>query len=329
MKRRHLISAAALSLLGTPLASWPQGSGAPPKVGFLYFGSKESAVQTGRYGAFIEGMRKLGYTPGKDYILEERFAAGDVPLLRSQLAELLKAHVKLIVATGSVAVLEARQATSTVPIVSAVSSDPIGQGLAKTLAQPGGNVTGLYDSSIELMGKHLELLRAVSPKLSRLGLLMHPANASHADRQKRLVELAQPLKVQVHPASCASPEQIDTAFAEMTRQKVQSVIVLADTFFLQQAGRIAKLALKHRMPSVGLQKDYAEAGGLLSYGEDLVDNFRLAAAYVDKILKGAAPGGLPFARSPRIELTVNKSTARALGLKLPEEITLRAENIIE
>ena len=329
MKRRTLVCTLAAATASIPIPAWTQDSGGPPRIGFLYFGSKESASKTGRYEAFIDGMRKLGYTAGQNFVLEERFAAGDTALLRAHTAELLKLNVKLIVATGTQAVREAQRAASGIPIVATVTSDPVGQGLAKTLSRPGGNVTGLYDSSIELLGKQLELLRLVLPKLTSIGVLLHPGNTSHPDRQKRLQELAGPLQVKVQPFPTTSQAEIDAAFDSMVRGKIQAVLVLADTFFVQHARHIAQLAIKHRLPSIALTKDFAEAGGLLSYGEDLVDNFRLAAAYVDKILKGAAPGDLPFARSSRIEMTGNNATFRALGLKPPSEIALRADRWIE
>ena len=329
MKRRTLLCTLAAATASTPMPAWTQDSGGPPRIGFLYFGSKESAIKTGRYEAFIDGMRKLGYTAGQNFSLEERFAAGDSALMRAQIADLTKLNVKLLVITGTQAVHEALRMSGGVPIVATVTSDPVGQGLAKTLARPGGNVTGLYDSSIELLGKQLELLRLVLPNLSSIGVLLHPGNPTHPDRLKRLQEQAVSLQVRVQPYPSASQAEIDAAFDRMVRGKIQALLVLADTFFVQQARHIAQLAIKHRLPSIALTRDFAEAGGLLSYGEDVVDNFRLAAAYVDKILKGAAPGDLPFARSSRIEMTGNNATFRALGLKPPSEIALRADRWIE
>lgn len=329
MRRRKFLARLSACLLAVPFGAMAQPASGAARIGFLYFGSKDSAMRTGRYPAFLEGMRKLGYVAGKDFILEERFAGGDTEVLRAQAAELAGLNVKMIVATGTVALSEVQRTTRTIPIIATVTSDPVGQGLAASLARPGGNVTGFYDSSIELVGKQLELLVAVAPRMSRVGVLSNPSNKSHAGRLKRLESFAQKSRVQVQSQDCRSPGDIERAFADMARSGVNAVMILADPFFVQQAGQIAELSRKHRMPSIALTRDYVEAGGLLSYGEDIIENFRLAASYVDKILKGAAPGELPFARTPRIELAVNSKTARAMDLKMPPELILRADLVIE
>jgi len=329
MRRRTFLATLGLGLAAVPFAAKAQQAGAPPRIGFLYFGSRDSAVRTGRYPAFMEGMQKLGYASGKEFLLEERFAAGNVELLRTQAAELAALNVRVIVATGTVAVHEAQRVTRKIPIIATVTSDPVGQGLAASLSRPGGNITGFYDSSIELVGKQLELLATVAPKLSRVAVLANPSNATHAARLQRVETLAQKSRVKVQPLECRSPGDIERAFGEMTRGGAHAVLILADPFFVQQAGQIADLAIKHQMPSIALTRDFVEVGGLLSYGEDLIDNFRLAAGYVDKILKGTVPGELPFARSTRVELGINGRTARAIGLKIPSEILLRADFVVD
>jgi putative tryptophan/tyrosine transport system substrate-binding protein len=329
MQRRKFLARLGLLVLPAPFAAMAQQASGAPRIGFLYFGSKDSAIRTGRYSAFLEGMRKLNYVVGKDFVLEERYASGDTVQLRAQAIELVGLNVKMIVATGTAAVGELQRTTRSIPIIATVTSDPVGQGLAVSLARPGGNVTGFYDSSVELVGKQLELLLAVAPGMSRVGVLSNPSNKSHVARLSRLELFAQKSRIQVHSQEGRSPGDIERAFAEMVRIGTGAVIILADPFFVQQAGQIAELALKHQLPSIALTRDYVEAGGLLSYGEDLIDNFRSAAGYVDKILKGAAPGELPFVRTPRIELAVNNKTARALSLKMPSDFLLRADRVIE
>jgi putative ABC transport system substrate-binding protein len=223
----------------------------------------------------------------------------------------------------------ASRASKSIPIVSTVSSDPVGAGLASSLAHPGGNVTGLYDSSIELVSKQMELLTKLLPGLSRVAVLMSSVNVTHPARLKVIREFAQKEKILVLPLACRDATGIGPAFDAMARDHAGALLILGDSLFVQEARQVADLAIKHRIPSIYLSHEYTDAGGLLSYGEDIVDNFRLAAGYVDKILAGASPADLPFARSSRIELTFNKATAAALNLKIPPELVLRADRIVE
>jgi putative ABC transport system substrate-binding protein len=298
-------------------------------IGFLYFGSRESAISTGRYRAFLQGMREQGYVEGKDFVIEGRFAEGRGERLPGQAAELVQLGVDVIVATGNPAIEAARHATSTLPIVTAISADPVGAGRATSLARPGGNITGLYISSDELVPKHMELMATVVPRLSRVAVLSNPVNPVHAGRVKTAQAILEKTGAYVSALQASTPADIDRAFSAMARDRAEALLVLGDSFFTQQVRQIAELALKYRLPSIYATHDYVDAGGLMSYAEDVTDNFRLAARYVDKIFKGAKPAELPFERSTRIYLMINRKTAKAIGLAIPRELLLRADKVIE
>jgi putative ABC transport system substrate-binding protein len=327
--RRELLLAFGAAALAAPLASFAQQRGTVHRIGFLYYGSRDSAVQTGRYDAFLEGMREKGYVEGKDFVIEARFADGKVERLPGQAAELARLQVDVIVATSNPAIEAAWRATKSIPIVATVGADPVGAGIAANLAHPGGMVTGLYISSDELVPKHMELMAAIAPRMSRVAVLSNPSNPVHAGRVKAVQAIAQKSGLKVSAVTASTPEDIERAFSAMARDRAGAVLVLGDTFFVQQTRQISDLALKHRLPSIFTSHDFVEAGGLMSYGENPTDNFRSAAGYVDKILKGAKPGDLPFERSTRIHLTINRKTARAIGLAIPQDLLLRADKVIE
>lgn len=326
MKRRALILSAIGALAaGRGLAEQPKLR----RIGWLYNGSRDSAVRSGRYDAFLAGMRASGRTAGKDFVVEERFSDGRVELLRRFAPELVEAKVDIIVAVGTPAVHEARRATDTIPIVATqLGADPVRGGLAKSLARPGGNVTGVYVSNVELLPKQLELLAAVVPKMTRVGVLTNPSNAAHPALLQDVQGAAQKAGLQVTVWKAGTAEDIQAAFPALVRERAGGILVIGDTFFVQQSKQIADLALAHRLPLVSTTREYAEAGGLISYGEDSRENFRIAAEYVDRILKGANPGDLPFRRSQRPRLVLNLRTFQALGLAVPHEIAARADEVV-
>jgi len=328
VNRRTLLRAGAAALLVRPIAALAQ-AGEAPAIGFLYFGSHESAMSTGRIAAFLDGMRRLGYAPGKNFTLLERYADADLIVAAQHAGELVGLKVRMIVATGGQAVRAVRNASRDMPVVTTVGSDPVREGLAKSLAQPGGSVTGLYDSSTELVGKQLEVLVACVPKLASVAILMNPSNPTHLSRVRVLEPLARKRKLELLPERCANPADIQHAFADMQRRRAGAVLILGDAFFVQQWPQIAELALASRLPTIALNREFVDAGGLMSYGEDTVENFRLAAGYVDKILKGAKPGDLPFARTERLVLAINNRTARMLKVTVPSEFLLRADKVID
>lgn len=327
--RRKLLFAIGAGVLAAPLAPFAQQKGKVWRVGFFYFGSRQSASETGRYEEFLRGMRELGYVEGKNLAVEARFADGKTERLRDLAAELVRLKVDVIVATGSPASRAMQQATTTIPIVMTVSADPIGEGFAASLARPGGNVTGLSSGNVEVTPKHLELLMLAVPKLTRVAVLLNSANGTHPARLKLIQDAAGKASLRVLAVAARTPDEIERGFGTMTRDRAQAVIVLGDTFFQQQMRQIADLAVKQRLPAMFTNREYAEAGGFMSYGQTLRNNFRRAANYVDKILKGARPGELPIEQPSRLVLVINRKTAKALGLTIPQELLVRADEVIE
>ena len=325
---RRTFAFAAAAAFAWPVAMLAQAVDVP-KIGFLYFASRDSAVSTGRVAAFLDGMQRLGYTPGKDFLLLERYADADLTLAAQHAGELVGLNVRVIVATGGQAVQAVRKASGEMPVIATVGSDPVGEALAKSLVKPGGSVTGLYVSTTELVGKQLELLIASVPRLSSVAVLINSSNPTHSARVHALEALARQRGLELVPERCGTPVDIDRAFGDMQRRRVGALVILGDSFFVQQSGQIADIAQRQRMPTIATTREFVEAGGLMSYGEDTVEHFRLAAGYVDKILKGARAGDLPFARTERIVLAINKRTARTLGVTVPSEVLLRADKIID
>ena len=326
--RRKFLIALGTSVLAVPRGSLAQQPSKGARVGFLYFGSRQSSLVTGRYDAFVQGMRELGYVEGTNFIIEARFADGKPERLPALAAELVRLKVDVIVATSTPAYRALQHATTTVPVVITLSFDPVGDGFAASLARPGGNMTGLAISAADLGPKLLELLKAAVPRLSRVAVLMQPGNPAHPHRVIRIMSAAQKGGLQVVLAEAGTPQEIEGEFAMMTKQHANAVIVLADGFFLTESRLIGAQALTHRVPSISQLRELTEAGGLMSYGPNTVDNFRRAAAYVDKILKGAKPGDLPFEQPSRYHLVINHKTATTLALTIPQTLLRQADEVI-
>ena len=327
--RRTFLIALGAGALAAPLGAFAQRPAKVWRIGFFYFGSRQSAMDTGRYQLFLQGMRELGYVEGKNFVIEARFADGVNQGLSGLAAELVESKVDVIVTTGSPANIAAQRATRTIPIVVTVSSDPIGEKLAASLARPGGNVTGLSSVNVDVVQKHVELLTTTLPRLLRIAVLLSPDNAGHAPMLENIRGAAQRTDKQVQVVRAGTTEEIERGFAAMTSGRADALIILGDTFFLQQIRQIAGFALKRRLPSIATIPEYAEAGGLMSYGSNITAGFRRAATYVDKILKGAKPGDLPIEQPTTYELVVNSRTAKALGIAIPQELLLRADKVIE
>jgi len=329
--RSRPIFAAILALI--VLASWAAVQAQPSvkiaRIGFLYFGSREPGPGAARYAAFLEGLRELGYVEGKDLIVEPRFAESKPERLPTLVEELLRLKVDAIVATGSPVYRVLQRTTTTLPVVVTVTADPVLEGLATSVARPGGNFTGLTDTAADLSLKQLELLKGILPRLSRVGVLLNPDNMSHPAQLTRLVLAGQKMGVQVVLAEAGTVTQIESGFALLARERAHAVVLFGDTFFAQQVREIANVALKHRLPSVFILQDYADAGGLMSFGAPIIDNFRRAATYVDKIVKGAAPAQLPFEQPTRYSLVINAKTAKTLGLTIPPSVLGRADRVVE
>ena len=265
---------------------------------------------------------------GKNLIIEERWAEGNYERLPGLAAELVQMKVDVIVASAN-AIRAAQQATTTIPIVMVTTADPVGSGFIASLARPGGNITGLSNMSVDVSSKYLELLRAAVPRLSRVTVLVNPANPIHSDFLKRVQATEKTNSVTISPVEASTASQIEAAFGAMTRERAGALIVLPDSFFSSQARRIAELAAQQRLPTMFWTRGLVESGGLMSYGQNSAEHYYRAATYIDKILKGAKPGELPVEQPTKIELVINLKTAKAIGLAIPQELLLRADKVIE
>jgi putative ABC transport system substrate-binding protein len=314
------------AFLGTAAAQPPEKV---PRVGYLIPGSHSDPQRQRLLEAFRQGLRELGYVDGQNIAIESRWAEGKADRLPGLAADLVRRKVDVIVAQSGAATQAAQQATRTIPIVMSLSNDAVGSGLVASLARPGGNVTGLTIMAPDLAGKQFQLLKEVVPKVSRVALLTNPANPASARFVREAEAAARALGVGLQTLETRNPQEIDSAFAAMTRERAGALLVLPDGIFLSQRRHIAELATKRRLPSVYGVGEYAEAGGLMAYGASHIDLVRRAATYVDKILKGAKPGDLPVAQPTKFDLVINLRTAKAIGLTIPPSLLQRADQIID
>ena len=328
MKRRQLLIVFGASALAASFPALAQ-PGKVARVGFLAVRSRATPPATEPYTGFVQGMRELGYIEGKNLVIEWRYADGKYERLPSLAAELVKLKVEVVVTTGAAANRAALQATTSIPIVGATMSDPVESGFAVSLTRPGGNMTGLALTTTDMTPKHLELIRLVLPKLTRLALMVNLANSGNGAIAKSVQSIAQKLGIKVQTLDARNADGIERAFAIMKRERAEAVIVAIDGFFIGQRQQIAALALKNRLPSIFSVQEHTEAGGLMSYGQNLSDFYRRAAGYVDKILRGAKPGDLPIEQPAIYSLAINRKTAKALGLTISQELMLRSDKVIE
>jgi ABC-type uncharacterized transport system substrate-binding protein len=328
MNRRDTVLA-LLAFSAAPLISHAQQQGKIWRVGFLAPRRRPDSIDSDFLGAFPRGMRELGYVEGKNLVIEWRFADGESERLPDLAAELVRLKVDVIVSPSSQAISALQKATTTIPIVMATSGDPIGSGFVKSLARPGGNITGFSNLTSDMGTKQLELLLSMVPKLSRVAVLVNPVNPSLATFLKYVQAEAQRIGVKVLPMEARTAQEIENAFPTMTQGNAQALIVALDGLFVQQYRKIAELAAKNRLPSASSIREYVEAGGLMSYGPNLAEQLWRAATYLDKIFKGAKPGDLPVEQSAKFEFLINGKTAKALGLTIPSELLLRADRVIE
>ena len=324
--RRKLLVVLGAGAFAAPLASFAQQPPARiPRIGFL----EPLGRDYPGYLAFLQGMRELGYVEGKSIAIEARFAEGGLERLPALAEELVKFKLDVIVTQSTPGVRAVRQATTTTPIVMLAVGNPVGDGLVASLARPGGNITGLSNLASDISPKLLEMLKAVVPKLSRIAVLVNPANPQNARALKNFQAAAQQISVKILPIEARTPNDIESAFAAMARQRPGAIVVLGDPFFRRQAPQIGQLALRHKLPFASANRETIEAGGLLSYGANIPEIYGRAASYVDKILKGAKPADLPVEQPTKFELVINARTAKALGLTIPHSLLISADHVIE
>lgn len=325
--RRRLVIALGAGAFATPFAAFAQRSPAGvPRIGLLWLGSSGPSPLV---AAFREGLRSHGYSEGRNFVLEDHSNVGRYEQLAEIAIELVRQKVDIIVTYGVTATQAARKATATIPIVMVAGSDPVAMGLANSLSRPGGNVTGLSMVTAELNAKRLELLKETIPGLRRVGVLMNPDSQGEVEQFKLLETAAQTLKLQLYAAEVRIVKDLESAFAAMGQRRPAAFVSVGSSMLLANRGRIVELAAKQKLPGVFPQSEFVDAGGLFSYGASLTDGLRRAATYVDKILKGAKPANLPIEQPTKFELLVNLKTAKALGVKIPDSIMLRADKVIE
>jgi putative ABC transport system substrate-binding protein len=334
VSRRRLVVGAgsAVLLAGCGRLPWQAGPTAQPlpkaaRIGFLSGAVEASYAAT--LDVFQQALAELGYVGSNSIIIETRFAGGQAERLPVLAAELVQMPVDLIVAPGTVAVRAAKEATSSLPIIMVRGEDPVGFGLVESLARPGGNVTGLTTMVLQLAGKRLELLKDAFPALSRVGVLWNPAITERKAEFSETEAAARALHVQIVALEVRQPSDFDAAFATALSQRVDGLLTLDNILTVIHANHIATFAARSGLPLMSQNRELAEAGGLMFYGSSNVDQFRRAAYYVDRVLRGAKPADLPVEQPMTFQFVVNMKTARALGIMFPHEIALQITEVIE
>ncbi len=313
-------------LLTLPFPAWAQQSGKIPRIGFL--GNSTAALEENLVGPFREGLRDLGYFEGKNILVEYRWAEGKYERFPALIGELVAQKVDIIVTAGTPASLAVKKAAPSIPLVMIAVGDPIGTGLIASLAQPGGNITGLSSMAVDLEGKRLELLREVIPKLSHVAVFWNPASPFQVNSEKEVQAAARAFKMKVLSLGVQAPEQFDNAFATIRRERPRALLVLADRLFLHNRARIMEFATKQRLPGVYAYVELVEAGGLMSYGPSYADMHRRAATFVDKILKGRKPSDLPVEQPMKFDFVINLKAAKQIGVTVPPNVLVRAGRVI-
>jgi len=326
MRRRDVFA-----LLGS-VVTWPLAAGAQqqamPVLGFL---NAESARNyAGPLAAFLKGLAEGGYVDGRNVAIEYRWADGRSDRLPELAMELVRKPVAVIAATSTPGAMAAKAATSTIPIVFETASDPIRLGLVPSLNRPGGNVTGVTQTNVEVAPKRMELLHEVLPGATMLGLLVNGRDkALAADQLADFAAAAQAFNIKLHVVSAGTDAELEKAFADLKDAQVGGLVISTDPFFTSRPDMLAALASRHAIPAVSKGRDFAAAGGLLSYGSDTADSYRLAGVYAARVLKGERPADLPVQQATKVELFINLKTARAFGIRFPLSLLGRADEVFE
>jgi len=328
MNRRAFLSGLG-ALSAAPSFAWAQPASRVYRIGYLGTTPPVTSETRPIFDALLGRLRELGYVEGRNMVIESRFSEGRDERFRALATELVNLKVDLIVAPGTAATLAAKEATSTIPIVMVLVGDPVGYRLIASLARPGGNVTGMSSSTLDITAKQLELLKEIAPRLSRVAVLWNPTTTVLAASLKELEAAARTLHVRLQPIGVRAPNDIESAFTAMIKQRAEALIPLDGPFMFVQRQRVADLAVQHRLPTACLDRLYPEAGALVSYGPSFTDLYWRAATYIDKILKGAKPADIPIERPTTFNFVINMRTARLLGLTIPQTLLLRADEVIQ
>jgi putative ABC transport system substrate-binding protein len=330
ISRRTFLAAVTGGLLAPPFAAEAQLAAKVYRIGLLSTLPPGSSGVARLWEPFVQGLRELGYVEGENFVMERRYAPeGQPDRLRELAADLVRLKVDVIVAGGSLTPHAAKSVTTTLPVIFTNHGDPLGSGLVVSLARPGGNITGLSLLSPELVGKQLELLKKAVPRIVRVAILWNPTSQTHPRMLNEAEAPARALGLRLERLSASGLDDYDRAFEAIARARADALLVLGDPIFWYQRSRITELATKYRLPGMFGQREFVEAGGFMSYGANLLDNFRRAATYVDKILKGAKPGDLPIEQPIKFELVISSKTAKALGLTIPQSVLVRVDQIVE
>ena len=324
MDRRAFLG--TLGLLAAPRAAGAQPGPTFQRIGVL---TLSVAFSTPKFQAFQQGLRDLGYVEGQNIALELRFADGRPERLADMATDLVRMKVDVIVTESVLAAREARKATATIPIVTAIHGDPVGAGLAASFTRPGGNVTGLSLLAPELSGKRLALLKEIHPKATRVAVIWNVTNPAASRYLAESRTTSRSLGVQIHSVEVRAPSDLDGAFETIAAARPNACMTLPDGMLLAHAKRIVAFVARTRIPAVFPDSEFATVGGLMAYGPSLAENFRRAATFVVKILRGAHPANLPIEQPSKFELVINLKTAKALGLTIPRSLVQRADQVIE
>jgi putative tryptophan/tyrosine transport system substrate-binding protein len=328
MGRRVFITMVAGSILAAPLAAAAPQPGKVYHIGHVSLTSSEDMAPY--LQAFEEGLRELGYLKGRDFIIESRSANGNAELMNEAAVELVRLNVDVILTGVNQGIVAARQATTTIPIVMVYAIDPIGAGFIKSLAHPGGNITGgTFEASPQIYGKQLEYLQQINPKLRRVAFLWNPAATAARAYWEATKDGARQLNLEVQSVEVRKLKDFDGGFAAISRRRAEAMIVVADPVTLLARTRIAQSAARHAVPVVASRTEFVEAGALLSYGPHPIERWRRAAVYVDKLLKGANAAELPVEQPSTFELVINLKVAKSLGLTIPQLLLLQADKVIQ
>ena len=327
MKKKLIFAAVASFVLAFGDLAQAQQPDKPVRIGYLAAASR--AGMSHLTDAFIQGLRELGYVEGKNIAIEYRWGEGHFERLPELAAELVRLNVDVIVTAVTQASLAAKNATGTIPIVMVAVANPVDSGLIVSLARPGANITGTSVMNDEVVGKQLELLKEALPTITRVAAIWNPANPVFQKLQLRALEAtARAVNISLQKVEARDQDEIERAFKAIAKERTRTLHVLPDPVFTTHRRLIADRALKFHLPAVSGTKEYAEAGLLMSYGPSFPESYRRAAIYVDKILKGAKPGDLPIERSTKFEFVVNLSTAKQIGVTLPQSLLYRADKVI-